>query len=383
MQVIYHLSQHPTLSCSYLKKEYFYRIINLCCHRFIYYDYLYPRRIDNTYFFRLNPMQNIIKTLLLLLLWQLYGIYPSLMTAAAEEIDNLNLPLQDEERLFPVTFQLGADNASSGDISAILTLTEKATAQKTNYLLNSSQTVNLPAGEYTAEIRAGMRRNGSKQEFTVPLQNKKPLTFMIKPFTNIEPTGWIMLDAFYNPPSAISKSSLLSLGKALELRAIFTPLNNILSNSANFTQLHKKNTSLLAPVTGYLHPEYGELLAFNSEKPQASPFNPVILDKPLFPLLSRLHDSNSLTAISPIVYTRQKKSLVKKYSEEFIFDTIAGPLYDLFILNDFSTSLKIWHTLLNQGYRIPAIYTGGITCIRNPLIQTPRFMRKSPERNTP
>ena len=349
-----------------------------CCAGFGNYEYfIFHIVTDNS--FRLFLMQIIKKSLSYFLLWQLCICFSCLSTAA-EEIDNLSIPLHNEEKLFPVTFKLTSATRDTTSLYAVLNLTDKNTAKKTVYLISTEKTLHLPAGEYIADIRAGVRRIGQALNFKIPLTKESIIEVELKPFANIEPTGWIMIDTFYNPPAAVSKTSLLTLAQALELRAIFTPLNNVLSSSTDYNILKQKDTAILAPITGYLHPEYGEVLAFNAEKPQAAPFNPTILDKPLFPLLGMLNDSNSLTAVSPVIYANKEKTQNKKYSEEFIFDTITGPLYDLFILNDFSSSLKVWHTLLNQGYRIPAVYIGGNNFYRKSSYPVTKIYAKIPRK---
>ncbi len=286
-----------------------------------------------------------------------------------EEIDSLSIPLADEEETFSYTVIL--ENNEHKSASALITITDTQSHEDRNYIINAKQKFQLPGGKYSARIFGGPRRIPVQFDFTLPTaENSKTIT--IRDFANLEPTGWIMLDTFYNPPAAISKNSLQSLAQALQIQSIFTPLNNILSNNADFTLLQKKDSPLLAPLTTYQHPQFGTIVAFNSQKPQAAAYNPIIMDKPLYELLAQLKDANNLTAISPIIINNKHKDNSRAFAEEFLFDTLNGPLYDLFILDDLN-SLKIWHTLLNLGYRIPAVYLGnnGIySNTRNPEIKS-------------
>ncbi len=290
-------------------------------------------------------------------------------TSYSEEIDSLSIPLADEEETFSYTVVLkDSENKST---SALITITDTQSHEDRNYVITSEQKFQLPRGKYSARIYGGPRRIPVKFDFTLPAKNNSK-TVTIRSFANLEPTGWIMLDTFYNPATAISKSSLQSLAQALQLHSIFTPLNNILRNSSDYSRLQKKDIPLLAPVTTYQHLQFGTIVAFNSQKPQAAAYNPIILSKPLYPLLAQLKDANNLTAISPIIINNKEKNNAHSFAEEFLFDTLTGPLYDFFILDNLN-SLKIWHTLLNQGYRIPAVYIGNDSIYssnRNPEIKS-------------
>ncbi len=298
-------------------------------------------------------MHNTTYKLLILIL----GLFFATPSSFSEEIETLSIPIEDEEKTFQYKLEVLDSNSKPG--YGILKISNLETRENKEYLISGKKELYLPKGEYTATINAGLRRITKNFKITIPNKSSITQTIIIKPFAYIEPTGWMMLDTYFNPPVPISKSSLSNFAKALELRAIYTPINNILHDQNDFIKYHSKTDALLAPAATYLHKEFGEMISFSSIKSEASAYNPVILTGAFYPLLAKIKDLNNLTALSPKLFFKTKEKITSRYSEEFIFDTISGPLYDFILLDNFSSSLKIWHTLLNLGYRIPAIYIGG------------------------
>ena len=298
-------------------------------------------------------MHNTTFKLLLLVLSLLFTITPSF----SEEIETLSIPVEDNENTFPYKLEIRDSDSKPG--YGIVKINNIETKENKEYLISGKKEFSLPKGEYTATINSGQRRIINNFKITIPDKSSSNHIITIKAFANIEPTGWMMLDTYFNPSTPISKASLSNFSKALEVRAIYTPLNNILNNQDDFIKYYNKTDALLIPAETYLHKEFGEVISFCSTKSEASAYNPIILTGAIYPLLAKLKDLNNLTALSPKVFYKSKAKIISRYSEEFIFDTISGPLYDFILLDNFSSSLKIWHTLLNRGYRIPALYIGG------------------------
>ncbi len=276
----------------------------------------------------------------------------------AEEIETLSIP-QDEDIAgrYLVKFKILDSNGENS--RAILSITNNSTNTRQSINIIGSKELSLPEGNYTARVDAGLRNTVKAINFSLPSSSEEEQIITITPYAPVEPVGWIMLDTFFNRNMRLKEPSISELASSLELRAVFTSSTSIIRKPEEFYSQHKRSETLIATITPYLNPEYGELLSFNNFKDTSNSQVPVILNTELYPLLASLGDSNKLTALSSKVSYKHRGEVLNKSSEEFIFDTIVGPIYDLFLLDNFDSSVKVWHALLNQGYRIPGIYAGG------------------------
>lgn len=313
------------------------------------------------------------KFLLLILIQAILTILP----CSAEEIDLLSIPLESTEAEYNYTIKVVTPDGSA--TAAILALTNIEDNQNSFYIIQGAKTLHLPEAKYSGVLISGSRRMSLNISFSLPGQKDETGTFTINPFINVEPTGWMMIDPFYSPSSSLPAEQLNAATEALEIRAVFTPVLPA-ANNAGVAALKSRASTLYAPVQSFLNKEYGEVISYSSNSDDKPSPEPLTVNHALYPLLASLSDSNSLTAISPVIFSRQRANISKSYSEEFIFDTISGPLYDLLLLDDFATSIKIWHTLLNLGYRLPAIYTGGNNLYRNSTYPYTKMYVKIPRK---
>ncbi len=319
-----------------------------------------------------KPYSGAIITLLFLLL--------TISTSYSEEIDNLRIPLEEENQKETYQYTFILKSPVEAEPSALLHLTSSQTRKLQTHILNQKLSLSLSAGKYSAIIDAGPRILPQRLSFTLPADKDQSQIIELKPFVRVEPIGWIMLDTFSNPQTGVSASSLKQRGAARRLRGIFTTLPTLQPASRIYTTNHQKTQTTLFPARSYLHKTSGELLTYPATDSQLPTTSPEITTTPIFKLLARLQDNNNLTALSPLIYYNTTSKPLSGPAAEFIFDTITGPLYNLFILADFSASLKLWYVLLNQGYRIPAIYLGGNNLLRNTDYPSLKMYAKVPRK---
>ncbi len=100
---------------------------------------------------------------------------------------------------------------------------------------------------------------------------------------------------------------------------------------------------------------------FFALEPQTPPPTARLLDdRPLHETFAAVRDRGGLTAWSyPTGLIRDvRTAATDQVAQDFVFQTVAGPLYDALDISRGKEDVELWHLLLNHGYRIPAVSGG-------------------------
>ena len=273
--------------------------------------------------------------------------------------DELELLPNNSAKPTGTPFKLILKNIKDKPTQALVQIREKSPNNKfTIYKkwteVNNNKSFTLPKGLFQVIIDGGLRRIKQIINIAIPNHLKQIHKLTIKPYAPVEPAGWIMIDPLFNNYAEIPAAILRKNAKALEIRSVFS--TNINNKEISFTNINNINNTLIAPVKKTVHANSGMYFSFLSSD-NSNSTTKYLQNNLLYQQLFTEHDQNNLTAISPYIFDPKLNKKQPKPAEEFIFDTITGPLYDVLLLPDLTESLKIWHTLLNLNYRIPALYS--------------------------
>lgn len=242
------------------------------------------------------------------------------------------------------------------------------------FLINGHTTIKLKSGAYSVAVHGGPRQTPAVSIISVGKNAKNPHDITIYPYLPVTEAGWIMIDPFVVISNAASEafsykdvSQLQHDARANNLQAVAAlgcmnfqdkagiPYSEISDGSKILTERLKKTVKSECLITyAWTASRFG-LGRFYALEPRPEIYAPSrVARNAFFPSFAGIRDRGGLVVACNPTGAGENAGV----AGEFIFDTVAGPLYDAIDISAGEEDIKVWHTLLNLGYRIPALAGG-------------------------
>lgn len=252
--------------------------------------------------------------------------------------------------------------------------------------VNGSIKLPLPKGTYSFLATGGARIMPVTKVLEISPE-KATATLTLADYAPVWQAGWKLCCTFFNPaltnvlPSGsmpyeqVEDLRVSSRSRGIELLGCAGLLN--LKNSANTAYIvspsggDELSTALAAAADegvailsawSVQRPGAGNILALEPNAQSAPELS--VPDATLFPALAALRDRGGISAFCVPTGLPGGTSI----AEEICFTTVAGPLFDLMDISRGGADLRLWWTLLNQGYRIPACGGGAQSILPSPTL---------------
>lgn len=254
--------------------------------------------------------------------------------------------------------------------------------------IRSDDEITVPPGGYTLRIEAGLRTSPWMGLASIRPGDTIEVEAELEAYSSTSQIGWHAVDPFlyaytrpptpgryaYPDPDAIR---LAGAADDIRVLGVSHAWNLPGPEGIPFARMEDGTGALARALEGppgeactlfsawtLSHPEAGRFYVL---EPTPSPPAQRFVDGGDYaPLFARIHDRRSVIVIShPTgVIEDPAQGTTAEVAGDFLFHTLAGPLYDAIDIRRRGADLDLWQMLLQQGYRIPAV--GGGPGIRLP-----------------
>lgn len=240
----------------------------------------------------------------------------------------------------------------------------------------------VPAGGYTIRIEAGLRTSPWMGLASISAGQVLDVEAELQPYSPTGHVGWHFVDPFlyaYTRPPQPGRFSYPDLdairlaGAAEEIRMIGVShaWNLPGPEGVPFARMEGGTAALAEAFSGggegactlfaawtFSHPVTGRFYALEASPPPAS--ERFVQEGALPERFTRIQDRAGLVILShPTgVIEDPARGTTSEVAGDFIFHTLAGPLYDAIDIQRRGADLELWQMLLSRGYRIPAVGGG-------------------------
>lgn len=243
-----------------------------------------------------------------------------------------------------------------------------ATRPASGIVISGAATVPLLPGSYTLRLDGGLRVQPLHQILKID-EKSTAFEIMMKPYAPVDAAGWQMGTPYHiiqagEAPNSATMNQLVENAASRGLRLLACDGLWQLANASGtvYSAAPDGPAQLAAALAAASEEGVLILQAWTAQRPGLGRFFAIEASPVFSP--HRHVPANELNPAFAAVRDRGGLSIYAhpsglaggaQIAGGLLFDTVAGPLYDLLDIGNAEADMAVWYALLNMGYRIPAI----------------------------